>query len=280
MEKFFGWVNSHSLVLFSGLTILGVLLAPVLLQDFLIIPGLLHGKGASNIPPSGSQFFVKSTNEVLINVWVDGNGPPIMICHGNNDSVWTFWERQRLFVELGYTVYVFDYRGVGRSTGWPSERGLLDDSDAVLREVARRHKIHPSTIPLVGISLGTGPVLYLASLWSTKYVLLFSPYLSLPAVVEEKAIFARYVPFLHYKFDNESSLAARLGQVTIPMRVLILHSTNDKLIPYWHGKRLSEQVRPPHTIDIKYHETAAHHPTVEEMWVEASEWLSSVRQEL
>lgn len=280
MEYVSGWFDSHSLIVFSGLAILGTLLAPVLLQDFLIIPGLLHRKNGLNVPPVGSQFFVKSTNGVLINVWVAGGGPPLIICHGNNDSVPTFWERHCLFAALGYTVYVFDYRGVGKSSGWPSEKGLLDDSDAVLREVARRHKVHPSMIPLVGISLGTGPVLYLASLWSSKYVLLFSPYISIPDVVKGTALFSRYVPFLHYKFDNESFLATRLGQVTIPMRALILHSTSDELIPYWHGKRFSEQSRPPHAIEIRYHETADHHPTVEEMWPEASAWLLSVREEL
>ena len=280
MEISSTWFSFHDQIILFLLVFVGLLCAPIYLQDFLVIPALLHQKPVANVPPAKSQFFVQSSNKVRINVCVTGNGPPLLICHGNNSSVATFWTRQQLFASLGYTVYVFDYRGIEKSSGWPSEKGLLDDSDAVLREVARRHEAHPALVPLVGISLGTGPVLYLANLWSSKYALLYSPYISLPDVIKSVQYFSKYAPFLRYKFNNESFLADRLKQVAIPFNALILHSKNDELIPYWHGKILSEQVLPPHTITIKYHETVKHHPIVEEMWGEASEWLLAVKLNL
>ena len=37
----------------------------------------------------------------------------------------------------GLNVLAFDYRGYGRSTGSPTEKGLYRDADAVLAELAR-----------------------------------------------------------------------------------------------------------------------------------------------
>ncbi|PSN71435.1 alpha/beta-hydrolase [Corynespora cassiicola Philippines] len=52
-------------------------------------------------------------------------------------------------------VFSFDYRGFGRSTGSPSEEGLLKDSEAVVEWALNVAKIPPERIVLLGHSLGT-----------------------------------------------------------------------------------------------------------------------------
>jgi pimeloyl-ACP methyl ester carboxylesterase len=78
----------------------------------------------------------------------------IVYFHGNggNLSVWT-----PILVPLahrGYSVLAVDYRGYGRSSGSPSERGLYRDVDAVIE---RAWRDRDPRIPLVywGRSLGS-----------------------------------------------------------------------------------------------------------------------------
>lgn len=55
-------------------------------------------------------------------------------------------------------VLAFDYRGFGRSSGTPSEDGLLNDAEAVVEWALNRACISPDRIVLLGHSLGTAVV--------------------------------------------------------------------------------------------------------------------------
>ncbi|KAF2849790.1 alpha/beta-hydrolase [Plenodomus tracheiphilus IPT5] len=55
-------------------------------------------------------------------------------------------------------VLAFDYRGFGKSTGNPSEPGLLRDADAIIDWALNTARISPDRIVLLGHSLGTAVV--------------------------------------------------------------------------------------------------------------------------
>ena len=55
-------------------------------------------------------------------------------------------------------VLTFDYRGFGRSTGDPSESGLLNDAEAIIDWALNTTGISPDRIVLLGHSLGTAVV--------------------------------------------------------------------------------------------------------------------------
>jgi pimeloyl-ACP methyl ester carboxylesterase len=55
-------------------------------------------------------------------------------------------------------VLAFDYRGFGRSSGTPSETGLLNDAEAVVDWALNTARIPPNRIVLLGHSLGTAVV--------------------------------------------------------------------------------------------------------------------------
>jgi pimeloyl-ACP methyl ester carboxylesterase len=52
-------------------------------------------------------------------------------------------------------VLAFDYRGFGKSTGTPSEQGLLNDAEAVVEWALKVAGISPNRIAFLGHSLGT-----------------------------------------------------------------------------------------------------------------------------
>ncbi|KAF2272008.1 alpha/beta-hydrolase [Westerdykella ornata] len=65
-------------------------------------------------------------------------------------------------------VLAFDYRGFGKSTGTPSEAGILEDAHAVVKWAMTTAKIPPSQIVLLGHSLGTAVACAIADLYVTR----------------------------------------------------------------------------------------------------------------
>ena len=54
----------------------------------------------------------------------------LLYCHGNGGDIRDWVHAAPPFVEQGISFFVFDYRGYGRSEGFPSEKGLYLDGEA------------------------------------------------------------------------------------------------------------------------------------------------------
>lgn len=74
-----------------------------------------------------------STDGVRLHaMYVKGTRPITLVyCHGQGGDITDAWPRIELLAPLGYSLFVWDYRGFGRSTGTPSERGIHDDEEAL-----------------------------------------------------------------------------------------------------------------------------------------------------
>src|SRR6185436_14155732 len=58
--------------------------------------------------------------------------------------------------DLTATVFVYDYRGYGRSRGKPTERGCVADGMAAQRWLAEREGVDTEDVVLMGRSIGGG----------------------------------------------------------------------------------------------------------------------------
>ena len=91
-------------------------------------------------------------------------------------------------------VLAFDYRGFGRSTGIPTEKGIINDGIAVVDWALNVAKIPPHRIVLVGQSLGTAVATAVAEHFTkTRKVefaglVLVAAFTDLPALVLKYAI--------------------------------------------------------------------------------------------
>jgi len=52
----------------------------------------------------------------------------ILFCHGNAGNISHRLDTIDLFHRLGYSTFIFDYRGYGESEGSPSEKGTYQDT--------------------------------------------------------------------------------------------------------------------------------------------------------
>lgn len=156
----------------------------------------------------------------------------VLFCHGNAGNISHRLDSLRLFHDLGLAVLIFDYRGYGRSEGKPSEAGTQHDVLAAWRHLIGDRGESPGRIVLFGRSLGGALAAWLAARQRPAGLILESTFTSLPDLAADLYWWApaRYLTQLRY--------ATRTDLAAVHSPVLVVHSRDDEIIPYAHGRAL------------------------------------------
>lgn len=163
----------------------------------------------------------------------------ILFCHGNAGNISHRLESIQIFHRLGLDVFIFDYRGYGKSEGKPTELGTYKDAEAAWGYLVKERKTNRSQIIVFGRSLGGAIASWLASNHKPGALILESTFTSLSDVA---AKFYPYLPvrlLLRFKYHT----AEYLGRVNCP--VLVVHSRNDEIMPFNHGNQLFKTANEP-----------------------------------
>ncbi|GAB4275155.1 MAG: alpha/beta hydrolase [Candidatus Rifleibacteriota bacterium] len=80
----------------------------------------------------------------------------ILFSHGNAGNIVHRLNKTDHLCKLGFSVFLYDYRGYGKSTGRPTVAGTFLDGEAALDYVINKEKYQKKQIILYGESLGTG----------------------------------------------------------------------------------------------------------------------------
>ena len=163
----------------------------------------------------------------------------ILFCHGNAGNISHRLESIQIFHQLGLDVFIFDYRGYGQSQGKPTEQGTYQDAEAAWRYLTEERQVLPSQIIVFGRSLGAAVASWLAQSHTPGALILESTFTSLPDIA------ATLYPYLPAKLllRFEYNTAEYLGRVDCP--VLIVHSHDDEIMPFSHGRQLFETASEP-----------------------------------
>jgi fermentation-respiration switch protein FrsA (DUF1100 family) len=163
----------------------------------------------------------------------------VLWCHGNAGNIINRLENLRELYRLGLSVFLFDYRGYGRSHGSPSEEGLYEDAFGAYDYLTRTRMIRPERIVLFGRSLGAAVAAEVASHKPAAGLILESPFPSIEAVAK---FHYGGVP-VHWLISAEFRLIDRLPQLSLPK--LIVHGDQDEIIPIELGRQVFEAAKPP-----------------------------------
>jgi pimeloyl-ACP methyl ester carboxylesterase len=162
----------------------------------------------------------------------------ILFCHGNGGNIGNRVSYLPIFKDLGLATFLFDYRGYGKSEGQPSEEGSYKDVEAAWQYLTQERKIPPQKIIIYGESLGGAIASYIAQTTAQQNpqnlaagLILASTFTS----ISDRA--AELYPFLPIRLLSKFSYNSieRLPNIKIP--VLIIHSTEDEIIPFHHGEK-------------------------------------------
>lgn len=184
---------------------------------------------------------VSTSDGVDINFWyipADHPRATIIFCHGNGGNIGHRLEKIQILHDLNLSVLIFDYRGYGSSGGRPSEEGLYRDAAAVAGYLLNVRMIPGERTVVFGESLGSSVAVDLASRHDLAGIIIEGGFTTARDVA--KRIFP-FIPGFVYKSRFDS--LEKIGEVRAPK--LILHSSEDEIIPYELGKKLFDAASGP-----------------------------------
>lgn len=156
--------------------------------------------------------------------------PAILFFHGNAYQLAAYAEQLYPFIAEGYTVLMMEYRNFGNTKGKTVQADIFSDAAEVFDWLERQN--YPKIV-VYGYSYGTSVASGLTSLRPVENLVLTAPFSSLLRLVTEKPVpLARLVLIDHYPS------AEYLSNYHNPL--LIIHGTEDRLIPIHHGKMMYE----------------------------------------
>jgi len=166
----------------------------------------------------------------------------VLFCHGNAGNMSHRLDSILVFHRLGLSVLLFDYRGYGESGGQPTEEGMYLDVEAAWRFLTQgQSRFPPEKIILFGRSIGGAVATRLARSHTPGKLILESTFKSAPALA------AKYLPFvpfrlvLRYRYDTLD----HVRNISCPL--LVVHSREDEMVPFSHGRALYEAAKDPKT---------------------------------
>ncbi|HYH09673.1 MAG TPA: alpha/beta hydrolase [Thermoanaerobaculia bacterium] len=194
-------------------------------QQFMIVPSE-HTFAASDGVKLHGWLFQSPQPDAPVMIWFHGNA-------GN------LTDRAEMCVEhakRGTSVFVFDYRGFGKSEGKASERSLYRDALAAYDYIAKSRR----GIYLYGESIGGPYAAYVAKeRKGVRGVVLENTFPSLMAMGN-----ALYHPIpLGWTAPFAMQTTRWLNQAGVP--VLVMHGKRDEVIPFALGQQLYEGLRVP-----------------------------------
>jgi pimeloyl-ACP methyl ester carboxylesterase len=161
----------------------------------------------------------------------------VFFLHGNAGNLVSWTTGLDFYRRVNYDLFIVDYRGYGKSTGHiENEAQLYADARAAYDAMAPLYRGKP--IVIYGRSLGTALAASLARDVQPRLLVLVSPFSSLAASAAQAYPWA---PEWVLKYPLRTD--AIIGDVKSP--ILLIHGSEDKLIPLAHSERLKALARSP-----------------------------------
>lgn len=178
---------------------------------------------------------IRSSNGNRISGWyvpaIEARGV-VLFLHGNAGNISHRLHSLEIFHDLGLTTLIIDYQGYGESEGKPSEEATYADAEAAWNYLTLERGYSPERIIIFGRSLGGAVAAWLGARVTAGGVILESTFTSARDVARKYYWYLPVDIILRIHYPAEKYVAA------IDSPLLIVHSVDDEIIPFEHGKRL------------------------------------------
>jgi fermentation-respiration switch protein FrsA (DUF1100 family) len=188
-------------------------------------------------------YFTTEDGQQLHGWYVPGNTDLTLLWfHGNGGNIsHRAPEIAQIHYRLGANIFIFDYRGYGRSEGVPSEMGTYRDARAALAYLQGRADVNPSKIVYFGRSLGAAVAVELAARHQPPLgLVLIAPFASLSDMAR---IIYPFLPAAPWLVRGRYNSLAHISN--IPCSLLILHGDQDTVVPISQGRKLYDAANEP-----------------------------------
>lgn len=198
-------------------------------------------KPISDIFPSAQEISIKVDSELSLQAWykpASDDAPTLVMFHGNAGNLSTRPRFIDIFDDDQRGVLIFSWRGFGSNPGTPSEQGLYDDARAVLGWL-NQQGVLDDQILIYGESLGSGVAVQIATERDLRGIILAAPYTRIADLAKQDYPWLPVDLLLKHRFDS----IEKIDTVTEPL--VVLHSKDDRVIPYVLGEQLFTAAKEP-----------------------------------
>jgi len=161
--------------------------------------------------------------------------PVVLFCHGNAGNISHRLDNVRLLLAKNLQVFIFDYRGYGKSSGRPSEKGIYMDGLAAHDYLVEKEHFTSGNIIPFGRSLGAAVAIEVALRKKVRSVIIESAFTSTKDMAKSMFLFALFSPIMPANYNN-------LGKISgLDVPKLIIHGEDDEIVPFSMGQRLFDR---------------------------------------
>ncbi len=165
--------------------------------------------------------------------------------HGNSRNMGSHYSYVSWLPRKGFNLFLFDYRGYGESQGVPSRQGVYEDSVAAMKYIKSRTDIDQNKLILFGQSLGGANALSVLGqnrIEGVAGLVVDSTFWSYKSIAMYHVTGLKPVAF--FTIGNSLSPKRQIDKIS-PTPLIIIHGTDDAMIPYKYAKRLFKKANEP-----------------------------------
>ena len=159
--------------------------------------------------------------------------------HGHRDTIHSVIDTSTIKYLSKYgSVFIYDYQGYGKSTGYPSEFRTYDDILAVWNFLIIKKKIQPSNIILFGHSIGGSITTYLMhhllknNRNIPKTMILQNTFISINHLLNEWIPYSGWI--VRSIFDTKHYIRD-IDRMTTNINIYFIHGKDNKLVNINHS---------------------------------------------
>jgi hypothetical protein len=210
--------------------------------NMVFYPLSAHDQTPGNWGLEYEDVFLDADDDIQLHGWFiprEGASKVVLFFHGNAGNISHRGESIKIFHRLGLNVFIIDYRGYGKSTGKPSEKGMYADAKSAWQYLNRERVIYEDDIIIFGRSLGGVIASQLASEVDAGKLIIESAFSSSRDMARKIFPVMSNVIFMRYCFNAVENVK----QIQSP--ILIAHSLDDDIIPFSLGKKIFKAANEP-----------------------------------
>jgi alpha-beta hydrolase superfamily lysophospholipase len=173
-----------------------------------------------------------ANQEKLFGWWLPAQGKTIgtiLYLHGYSDNIGANLDPADHLTQLGFAVFLVDYRGYGKSQGdFPFEKQIYADAEVAWDYLVQTRKIAPAQIIIYGHSMGGAIAIDLATRHPNAGSLIVQSSFTSMSAMADRAWWYKLVPLqllLTQRFDSLAKVRS------LKMPVLYIHGTADRFVP-------------------------------------------------
>jgi len=166
-------------------------------------------------------------------------GGTVIFCHGNGGNLCYSLDVVENFNRMNYNVMMFDYRGYGKSEGSTTEKGTYADAQACYDWLLKEKKIPEKEIVVMGRSLGGAVASNLAKNNNPSLLILESAFTSTADMAASAYPIFPVRLLCRFGYRNIENVKS------IKCPLLVIHSPNDEIVPYSHGRKIFDAAKEP-----------------------------------